>query len=91
MHRLTREQITTMFVVALATADKVALSRFRSKKRLDIEAGCEKLAAALAAKLDNDSSMVIVTEIVPAPEGGIQCRPGKWGVDEPDPMICPIV
>lgn len=82
MHRLTRREIETLFVVALATADKVALSWFKSKKRLESEKGRDMLAAALAAKVDNDSSMVIVTEPIGEP---IHRRPGKWGVDEPDP------
>lgn len=82
MHRLTRSQIETLLVVALTTADKVALSWFKSKKRLESERGREMLAASLAARVDNDSSMVIVTEPIGEPT---HRRPGKWGVDEPDP------
>jgi hypothetical protein len=82
MRRLTRQRLQTLFVVALATADKVTLSWFRSRNRLEREKGRERLAAELAAKIDNDSSMVLVTEPVGEP---INSRPGKWGVDEPDP------
>ena len=37
----------------------------------------------LCDKIDNDSSMVIVTEPVHV---DYYTRPGKWGVDEPSPV-----
>lgn len=42
----------------------------------------------IAAKLDNDSSMVVVTEMLRTIPYD---RPGKWGVNEPDPTIASIV
>lgn len=81
MRRLSHDDIEILFSVALAVADRLVLKRFRSKCRLERERGRQELAALLAARVDNDGSMVIVTE----PVGDTYKTPGKWGVDEPDP------
>jgi hypothetical protein len=82
MRRLSRQEIEDRIAVKLATADKVVQQRMRSKLTSDRDWAREKLAEAIAAQLDNESSMVITTETVGlAPHQ----KPGKWGVDEPPP------
>lgn len=82
MHRLTRAEIETLLAVTLATAPPLVKSKLRSKLTTDKDWARGELAKLLAAKVDNDSSMVIVTELL----GTIPYdRCGKWGVDEPDP------
>ena len=83
MRRLSRSELETLFVVTLATAPALALRHFRSTKRLERERGRDELAAILAAKVDGDSAMVIVTDQVGKSN---HSRPGKWGVDEPAPV-----
>ena len=82
MHRLSRAEIETLIAVTLATAPPLVKSRLRSKLTIDKDWARGELARLIAAKIDNDSSMVVVTEmlrLIPYD------RPGKWGVDEPAP------
>jgi hypothetical protein len=86
MHRLSRAQLETMIAVTLATAPPLVKSKLRSKLTTDKDWARGELAKLIAAHLDNDSSMVVVTEmlrILPYD------RPGKWGVDEPMPASLP--
>ena len=82
MHRPPRAQIENLIAVTLATAPPLVKSRLRSKLTLDTDWARDELARLIAAKFDNDSSMVVVTEmlrLIPYD------RPGKWGVDEATP------
>ena len=84
MRRLSRSEIETTIAVTLATAPPLVKSRLRSKLTTDKDWARGELARLIAAKIDNDSSMVIVTEML----GLLHYdRPGKWGVDEPDPTL----
>lgn len=82
MHRLSRSEIETLVAVTLATAPPLVRQRLRSKLTTDRDWARAELARGIAAKLDNDSSMVVVTEML-----GLlpYDRPGKWDVDEPAP------
>ena len=82
MHRLSRAQIETLIAVTLATAPALVKHRLRSRLTLERDWARDELAKLIALKIDNDSSMVIVTELLRL---GSYDRPGKWGVDEPDP------
>ena len=82
MRRLSRKEIETTIAVALATAPPLVKSRLRSKLTTDKDWARSELAKLIASKVDNDSSMVIVTEML----GTLPYdRPGKWGSDEPAP------
>lgn len=82
MHRLSRAQLETMIAVTLATAPKLVQSRLRSKLTTDKDWARGELAKLIAAKLDNDSSMVVVTEMLRLLPYD---RRGKWGLDEVPP------
>lgn len=71
-----------MIAVALATAPDPVKQRLRSKLTTDSDWARNELAKRIAALIDNDSSMVVATELVGEPH---HARPGKWGVDEPTP------
>lgn len=82
MRRLSRREIEIIIAVTLATAPPLVKSRLRSKLTTDKDWARGQLAEIIAAKLDNQSSMVIVTEmlnLIPYD------RPGKWGIDEAPP------
>ena len=82
MHRLSRAEIETVIAVTLATAPPLVRSRLRSKLTTDKDGARDELARLITAKIHNDSSMIIVTELL----GTIPYnRPGKWGVDETAP------
>jgi hypothetical protein len=87
VRRVPRHQIDAMIVVALATAPPLVKSRLRSKLPHEADWARQQLARTICDKIDNDSFMVIVTEMIatstPYP------RLGKWGVDEPAPAVVP--
>lgn len=85
MHRLSRQQIEILIAVTIATAPPLVKSRLRSKLTSDKDWARGELARMIAAKLDNDGSMVVVADTVGlAPYQ----RRGSWGVDEEPPAIC---
>lgn len=82
MRRLSRQEIETRIAVTLATAPTLVKSKLRSKLTTDKDWARRELAKLLAAQFDNDSSMIIVTNmlrLIPYD------RPGRWGVDEAPP------
>jgi len=86
MHRLSRQEIETLVAVTLATAPHLVKSKLRSKLTTDKDWARGELAKLIAAQFDNDSSMVVVTEMLRAMPYD---RPGKWGIDEPVPATVP--
>jgi len=72
--------------VTLATASPLVKRELRSKLATDKDWARGELAKLIAAKLDNDSSMVVVTEMLRLLPYD---RRGKWGVDEPMPATAP--
>ena len=87
MHRLSRRQIENLIVVTLATAPALVKSRLRSKLTADKDWARGELARMIAAQLDSDSSMVVVTEMLRLLPYD---RRGKWDVDEPAPAYVPV-
>lgn len=86
MHRLSRQEIETLVAVTIATAPPLLKSKLRSKLTTDKDWARQELAKLIAAQVDNDSSMVVVTEmlrLIPYD------RRGKWGIDEPAPAELP--
>lgn len=82
MRRLSRQEIETLIAVCIATAPPLVKSRLRSKLTSDKDWARAELAKLVAAKVDNDSAMVIVAEML----GTLPYdRPGKWGIDEAPP------
>lgn len=82
MRRLSRREIEIIVAVSLATAPPLVKSRLRSKLTSDKDWARDQLAQVIASKLDNQSSMVIVTEMLKTIPYD---RPGKWGIDESPP------
>lgn len=87
MHRLSRRQIETVVAVTIATAPPLVKSRLRSKLTTDKDWARAELAKMIAAQVDNDSSMVVVTELLGL---GPNDRRGSWDVHEPAPAHLPV-
>lgn len=82
MRRLSRQEIETRIAVTIAAAPPLVKSKLRSKLTTDKDWARGKLAKLLAVQFDNDSSMIIITDML----GLIPYdRPGEWGVDEAPP------
>lgn len=82
MHRISRADLETQIAVILATAPDLVRQRLRSKLTSDRDWARHQLASRIAAQFDNDSTMVVKTDLVGlAPNQ----KPGKWGVDEQPP------
>ena len=87
MHRVSRIDLESLVVVALATAPALIKSKLRSRLPHEADEARDALARSICDKIDNDAYMVIVTEMIakttPYP------RRGHWGVDEPVPAVVP--
>ena len=83
MHRVSRRDLEALVHVAIATAPPLIKRRLRSKLPHEADEARRELARSICDQIDNDSYMVIVTEMIatttPYP------RRGAWGVDEPAP------
>ena len=88
MHRLSRSHLLDMISVALATASKDVKRRLQSKNPVEADQGRAEMAELIVRQIDNDSSMVIVAEMVG--EAHVAAR-GRWGVDEPVPATVPAL
>ncbi|MFL6854069.1 MAG: hypothetical protein ACJ8D3_01265 [Sphingomicrobium sp.] len=88
MHRVARRDLEALVFVAIATAPPLIKRKLRSKLPHEADEARRALARAICDQVDNDSYMVIVTELIaqttPYP------RLGKWGVDEPAPAEVPV-
>ena len=87
MHRVARRDLEALVFVAIATAPPLIKRKLKSKLLEERDEGRKALAQSICDKIDNDSYMVIVTELIarttPYP------RLGQWGVDEPVPAEVP--
>lgn len=86
MHRLPRKDLEAIVFVAIATASPAIKRGLKSKLLTDRDKARKELTQSICQKLDNDSYMVIVAELVGE---AYQARLGKWGVDEPLPATVP--
>lgn len=84
MHRVERDDLVTLLVVALRTAPAHIKQGLRSKQAMDSDKASGALAELLAKRFDNKSYMVIAADMVPAHPSGE--RIGIFGLDEPDPF-----
>lgn len=87
MHRVARRDLEALVFVAIATAPPAIKRGLKSKLLTDRDRARQELARSICEKVDNDSYMVIVTEMIarttPSPHRG------TWGVDEPVPATVP--
>ena len=83
MRRVTRDELVTRLYVELKVVPKYIAAKFRSKLPSESDAAAKEIAEHLARRLDGDSSMVIEADLIDAHPYG--SRPGKFGLDEPDP------
>ena len=86
MYRLARQDLEMIISVAMKTAPKLIRRRMESRNPDEAERGEREMVEYICSKIDNDSYMVIVAEMVG------RCasqRRGKFGVDEPVPATVP--
>ena len=86
MHRLPRKDLEMIIGVAMKTAPKLIRRRIESRDPFEAERGEREMVEYICGKIDNDSYMVIVAELVG--ECASQRR-GKFGVEEPMPATVP--
>ena len=86
--RVPRRDLEALVFVAIATAPALIKRKLKSKLPHEADEARGELARSICDKIDNDSYMVIVTEMIalstPYP------RRGAWGVDEPVPAVVPV-
>lgn len=87
MHRVARRDLEALVFVAVATAPSAIKRGLKSKLLTDRDKARKELTRSICEKLDNDSYMVIVAELI---GDAYQARLGKWGVDEPCPATVPM-
>ena len=87
MHKVARRDLEALVFVAIATAPPLIKRKLKSKLLEERDQARGELARSICDRIDNDSYMVIVTEMIaqttPYP------RLGAWGVDEPAPAEVP--
>ena len=86
MHRISRFDLFSIIYGVIAC---IRLKRRTGSRQihasLETQQGASAVAEMICEAIDNDSKMVISTEMV----GQTWPRLGKWGVDEPVPAIVP--
>ena len=87
MHRLPRRDLEDLVFVAITCAPSAIKRGLKSKLLEDRDKARAELARNICDKIDNDSAMVIVTELIAQQEKKVR---GKWGVDEPVPATVPV-
>lgn len=87
MHRVARRDLEALVFVAIATAPSLIKRKLTSKLLEERDEARRHLAQSICAKIDNDSYMVIVSELVA--QSSPYPRRGAWGVDEPVPATVP--
>ena len=87
MHRLPRRDLEALVFVAITTAPPAIKRGLKSKLLTDRDKARKELAQSICDRLDNQSYMVIVTELIGEPH---LARLGKWGVHEPVPATVPV-
>ena len=87
MHRVARRDLEALVFVAIATAPSAIKRGLKSKLLEDRDKARRELARSISEKVDNDSYMVIVTEMIARTSPWPHL--GKWGVDEPVPATVP--
>ena len=86
MHRIARADLEAIVYVAIACASDSIKRRMKSKLPHEAQQARSELASSICDKIDNDSYMVIVTELIEQAEKRYR---GRWGVDEPVPATVP--
>ena len=86
MHRIARADLEALVYVAIACASPAIKRGMKSKLPNEAQQARSALARSICDKIDNDSYMVIVTELIGDAE---QRRRGAWGLDEPVPATVP--
>ena len=86
MHRIARADLESLVYVAITCAPPAIKRGLKSKLLAERDKARGELARLVCEKIDNDSYMVIVTELIG--EAHKRYR-GKWGIDEPVPTTVP--
>jgi hypothetical protein len=87
MHRIARKDLEALVYVAITCAPPLIKRGMKSKLLDERDKARGELARMICERIDNDSYMVIVTEMIG--EAHKRYR-GKWGVDEPVPATVPL-
>jgi hypothetical protein len=86
MHRISRSDLLhTIYTVITCSRLKRRTGGRQIHASLDTQEGQAAVTELICNAIDNDSKMVIATEMV----GDFYKRRGKWGVDEPVPAAVP--
>lgn len=86
MHKVDSQILQTTIAVAIKTAPKSATRDLHGGLPVQRDEASRRLAMVICAVIDNESCMVIQCD--EAGQGHpVDRRPGKWGIDEPDPTI----
>lgn len=83
MQRLSRRDLSDLIFVAIVTAPPIVQRGLVSKDQQARENARRALTERIIDRLDGESSMVIVAEMVGPPH---LARRGRFGVDEPSPI-----
>jgi hypothetical protein len=88
MHRIARRDLESLVFVAITCASPAIKRGLKSKLLEERDKARGELARSICDKIDNDSYMVIVTELIA--QSSPYPRRGEWGVDEPVPATVPV-
>jgi len=86
MHRIARRDLEALVYVAITCAPPAIKRGLKSRLLEERDKARGELARRICDQIDNDSYMVIVSEMICRAEK--QYR-GAWGVDEPVPATVP--
>lgn len=87
MHRINRIDLYhTIYGVIVCSRLKRRSAGRQIHVSLETQEGASQVTELICNAIDNDSKMVIATEMVGFGHGA---RHGKWGVDEPTPATVP--
>jgi len=86
MHRIARRDLEALVYVAITCAPPAIKRGLKSRLLEERDKARAELARRICDQIDNDSYMVIVTELIGDAE---KCHRGTWGVDEPVPATAP--
>lgn len=81
-YRLARADLEALVSVAVTTAPRLIKRRLHGRDPQEAEAAHRTLVARICDRVDNDSSMVVVADMV---RSAHHARRGRWDLDEPVP------
>lgn len=84
MHRLSPAELEPLIYGALRAAPRSLKQRLLSRDPREADAAHLELTTLVISRVDNDSTMVVATDMVGPAH---LARRGRWGVDEDPPAV----